>query len=302
MTMNGASRVLLSALFVGTCLLQPGEAQSAVQHGRQRAIARAQLEALYSQGTKAMDEHRWLEAVTNFDRVAAANGASSLTAASLYWKAYSLDKLGRKDDSRTTCESLSRQQPSSRWNKECLVLQTASIKDEQDLERLDRLYPHRKHSTTEDEIRILALDSLIRKDPAKALPLLQALVKSDKPVSTREKALFVLSRSNDPRARALLTEAATTNGDPGMQRVAIKLLSLSRGKDANSTLIEVYRASADAGVKRAIVNRLFATHDAEGLVGLARAEKDLSMKRDIVGQLSVMHEKAADDYMLELLR
>jgi hypothetical protein len=273
-----------------------------------------------------MDAQRWSDAVTAFDRVVAAKG--QLSDASLYWKAYSLDKLGHKDEARATCESLSKQQPTSRWNRECLVLQMRSMVDvtkltdlarqtaQLDIE-MSRMYPqlgqfsdldggnlylHSNHPASEDDIRILALNSLMRQDPSKALPLLQALLRSEKPVSTRKQALFVLSRSKDPQAQALLTETATTKGDPQLQRAAVELLSLSRGKDANHTLVEVYRGSTDAGVKRAAINGLYLTHDAPGLVDLARGEKDLNMKRDIVSQLSLMNDKAATDYMLELLK
>jgi HEAT repeat protein len=158
------------------------------------------------------------------------------------------------------------------------------------------------HPASEDDIKILALNSLIRQDPAKAVPMLQDLLKSDKPVSTRKQALFVLSRSKDPKAQSVLGEVATAKGDPQMQRAAVELLSLSRGKDANPTLVDVYRGSTDAGVKRAAINGLYLTHDAPRLVDLARGEKDLSLKRDIVSQLSLMNDKVATDYMIELLK
>ena len=74
-----------------------------------------------------MDEQRWSDAVTAFDRVAAAKG--HLSDAGLYWKAYSLDKLGKTDEARATCDGLSKQQPTSPWNRECLVLQTRSMLD-----------------------------------------------------------------------------------------------------------------------------------------------------------------------------
>ncbi len=271
-----------------------------------------------------MDEQRWSDAVTAFDRVAAAKGQHS--DASLYWKAYSLNKLGRKNESLATCESLSKQQPSSRWNRECLVLQARSVVDVTKLTDLARqtanlqidlsrmgvspfaglgggdLSLYASHPASEDDIKILAMNSLMRQDPAKGIPMLQALLKSDKPASTRKQALFVLSRSKDPQAQALLAEVAAAKGDPQMQRAAVELLSLSRGKDANPTLMDVYRESTDAGVKRAAINGLYLTHDAPRLVDLARGEKDLTLKRDIVSQLSLMNDKAATDYMIELLK
>jgi len=325
--MNHTSRVLLSVVFAGTVLLQSACAQSATETaGRVQSNPPTQQEAFYSEGTKAMDEQRWSDAVTVFDRAAAANGQHS--DASLYWKAYSLNKLGRKDESIATCDSLSKQQPTSRWNQECLVLRMRSMVDVRkltDLARqtaqlnveMSRMYPqlgqfsdldgqrldlYSNHPASEDDIKILALNSLIRQDPAKAMPLLRDLLNSNKPEAVREQGLFVLSRSKDPQAQTLLSETATAKGDPQMQRTAIKLLSLSRGKDANPTLVEVYRGSSDAGVKRAAINGLFLTHDAPRLVDLARGEKDLNMKRDIVSQLSLMDDKAATDYMLELLK
>jgi tetratricopeptide (TPR) repeat protein len=325
--MSRKSYVLLPALFVGAFLSPVTRAQPGTEAaGKVPSSPTTQQEGLYSEGAKAMDEQRWSDAVADFDRVAAAK--DQLVDASLYWKAYSLDKLGRRNESIATCDSLSKQQPTSRWNQECLVLRARSTVDVTKLTDLARqtarlqlalpdmnvpfrtfsglgdsdLYVQSKQPATEDDIKILALNSLIRQDPAKAVPLLRDLLKSDKPLTIRKQALFVLSRSKDPQAQALLTEVATAKGDPKMQRAAVQTLALSRGKDAGATLAEVYRDSTDAGVKRAAVNGLFLTHDASRLVQLARSEKDLTMKRDIVAQLSLMNDQAATDYMVELLK
>jgi tetratricopeptide (TPR) repeat protein len=326
--MNRPTRILFLAAF----LLGASTARAAVETDPSTEAQSAQDEALYAQGNKAMNEQRWSDAVTAFDRAAAARGKRQ--DASLYWKAYSLNKLGRTDEARATCDSLRKEQPSSSWVMECLVLQTRSltdtttlaalaqvdamqnldlsklkvdlgnlhIEDWQTLSRMDGKGFNSNRPTTEDDIKILALNSLMRQDPAKALPLLRDLLKSDKPVEMRRQALFVLSRSKDPQAQAILTEVAKTNGNPEMQRQAIEMLALNRGKDAGPTLVEVYRGSTDPGVKRAALNGLFMAHDATRLVDLARGEKDLNLKRDIVSQLALMHDQAATDYMLELLK
>jgi hypothetical protein len=340
--MSRISRVLLSAFFVAAFLSQSGNAQSAPEDsGPTQSKAAAQEQAIYAQGTKAMDEQRWSDAVTAFDRVASAKGRRS--DAGLYWKAYSLNKLGRNDESRATCDSLGKQQPSSPWNRECLALQArsavkvavlsqlaeqqmasaeqqmASAKQKMDdfnvgmaamnhqLTPLHAhvagdLYSHANHPADQDDIKILALNSLMRQDPGKAMPLLQSLLKSDKPVAMRKQALFVLSRSKDPQARALLADTAKNKANPEMQCAALELLSLSQGKDLSQTLVEAYRESTNDDVKHAAINGLFLTHDAPGLVDLARGEKDLNLKLDIVSQLSLIKDKAATDYMLELLK
>jgi tetratricopeptide (TPR) repeat protein len=323
--MKRTFNILLAALFVGATFSPPARAaaQAELSVEAQSAAASTQEETAYADGEKAMNEQRWSDAVTAFDRAATAKGKR--TDASLYWKAYSLDKLGRKDDARATCDSLSKQQPSSTWNRECRVLRTRTEIDVQQLTELARQtakmnadmagqYAELGKSyrvfdgfisnkpATEDDIKILALNALMRQDPAKALPLLRDLLKSNQPMAMRKQALFVLSRSKDPQAQTILTEVAMAKGDPEMQREAIQMLALNRGKDAGPTLVEVYRGSTDEHVKKACINGLFLAHDAPRMVELARGEKDLNMKRDIVSQLSLMKDQAATDYMLELLK
>jgi hypothetical protein len=329
--MNRKSLLLLT-LFIGASMspLARAEMQTEVAAVVQPEVSgtASQEDTLYTQGTKAMDEQRWSDAVTAFDGVAAAKGKRA--DAGLYWKAYSLDKLGRKDDARAVCDSLRKVQPGSSWNRECIVLRARSQVDPAALRDLAQqsaqlnvdlgdlnvkmgqdwgdaprtfyLGSKGKHTTTEDDIKILAVNALMRQDPAKALPILRDMVHSNQSIEVRRQALFVLSRSKDPQALTIVTEVATTKGDPELQREAIQTLAINRGKDAGPTLVEIYRASTDAGVKRAAVNGLFLAHDAARLVELARAEKDLNQKREIVSQLAIMKDPAATDYMLELLK
>ena len=53
--------------------------------------------------------------------------------------------------------------------------------------------------------------------------------------------------------------------------------------------------------KKAAVEALFLARDAHDLVALAKAEKDPGLKQKIVQQLSIMHDKEATAYMIEIL-
>ena len=282
-------------------------------------------DAQYASGTKAMDEQRWSDAVTAFDRVVVAKGKRA--DAAMYWKAYSLNKLGRREEAGAICGALRGQHPDSTWNKECRALQMRAGFDGPEFSELTKqkvqmaldltqntkveygdwngrssVYVARQRTTTDDDIKILALHSLMQQDPARALPLLRDLIKSDKSLELRKQALFVLSRSKQPEAQSLLAEVAMNKSDPAIQREAVMMLGMRQSKEAGPKLVEIYRSSADAGVKRAAVNGLFLAHDAPRLVDLARGEKDLNQKRDIVSQLALMKDPAATDYMLELLK
>ena len=58
----------------------------------------------YMVGTRAMDEHRWPDAVSAFDKVISEKGER--VDAAFYWKAYSLNKLGKTPLAIATCDQL----------------------------------------------------------------------------------------------------------------------------------------------------------------------------------------------------
>ena len=76
--------------------------------------------AAYIAGTKAMNEHRWKDAVGSFDQVI--NARQKKADAALYWKAYSLNKLGNSPLALATCFQLHSQYTDSSWNKDCEAL------------------------------------------------------------------------------------------------------------------------------------------------------------------------------------
>jgi hypothetical protein len=96
------------------------------------------------------------------------------------------------------------------------------------------------------------------------------------------------------RANGALKEIATTETDSELRRKAIRNLG--------QILVEIYQKSRDPGSKEAVLDGLFVADDAHNLVALARAEKDIAMKRKIVDKLSVMENKEAIDYLMDLLK
>ena len=295
----------------------------------------------FTSGLKAMDEGRWTDALKSFDKVEAAHG--DYADAALYWKAYNLEKLDRKDDARAACGELNAAKPDSPWNNECMALRAESGVDlgklkikvsglndihvDVDQARLNAeilrdmaestrdLYRamgdddgprmtlgKEKPHDPNDDLKLLALNSLMQQEPEKAIPLLRTFILSDKPIELRRRALFVLGESKAPGAQELLMQVAIKSADADLQRAAVQTLAMTRGKAAAPDLVKIYRASSDQGVKRAAISGLFIARDATDLVELSRAEKDMDLKRDIVTQLALMHDPAATAYMEELLK
>lgn len=107
--------------------------------------------------------------------------------------------------------------------------------------------------------------------------------------------------TSGPKGRDALGEIAKTEQDPELRRKAIRNLGIAGGASAAPQLMTVYQNSSDAESKRAAVDGLFLSGDAHDLVALARAEKNPELKQAIVSKLSLMHNKEATEYMMEIL-
>ena len=275
----------------------------------------------YTTGTHAMDEHRWQDAVSAFDKVIGEKGKR--VDAALYWKAYSLNKLGKTQLAIATCDQLHSQFADSSWNKDCNTISVEVQADpkimaaDQTRLRADRVHPsvriapvrpdmgERDRDVTrgsDEDLKMLALNSLLNRDPATALPLLRGILSGNQPLRVKKHALFVLAQSKSPEAEGILRDAALGKLDPQLQEQAIQAMAVFQGKRANDTLAEVYRTTTDPKIKSSIISAMFITKDAPRMVEMARNEKDLEMKRRIVSELALMNDKAATDYMMELLK
>jgi hypothetical protein len=275
----------------------------------------------YTTGTHAMDEHRWQDAVSAFDKVIGEKGKR--VDAALYWKAYSLNKLGKTQLAIATCDQLHSQFADSSWNRDCNTFSVDVQVDpkimaaDQTRLRMDRVHPsvriapvrpdmgERDSDVTrgsDEDLKMLALNSLLNRDPATALPLLRGILSGNQPLSVKKHALFVLAQSKSPEAEGILRDAALGKLDPQLQGQAIQAMAVFQGKRANDTLAEVYRTTTDPKIKSSIISAMFITKDAPRMVEMARSEKDLELKRRIVSELALMNDKAATDYMMELLK
>jgi HEAT repeats len=271
----------------------------------------------YTVGTHAMDEHRWPDAVSAFDKVI--NEKGKRVDSALYWKAYSLKKLGKTPLAIATCDQLHSQFADSPWNKDCMIVSVdvdpKAISDQVNrsmeqarsyvkvapyvyMDRDDRNVPR----GSDEDLKLLALNSLLNRDPAAALPLLRGILSGNQSENVKKHALFVLAQSKSPEAESILHDAALGKLDPQLQGEAIRSMAVFQGKRANDTLAEAYRTTTDPKIKKSIISAMFITKDAPRMVEMARNEKDLELKRTIVSQLALMNDKAATDYMIELLK
>jgi tetratricopeptide (TPR) repeat protein len=266
------------------------EMQFKVQEALAKADRGREL-ALYARGTEALDQARYEKALQAFAEAAALKGSRADGA--LYWKAFAEYKQAAMQAALDSLKQIQEAFPHSRW-----VEQARALELEVRHASGEALSPA---ATPDEELKLLALNGLLRTDAQQALPMLEKMVSGAQPPRLKRRALFVLSQSSAPRAREILTAVAKESPDPELRLEAIEYLQLTGGAEGKKLLSDLYVASKDRDVKGRLVDSLFVQGDAKALVDLARKETDVAMRRRIVERLSVMRSKEATDYMMELI-
>ena len=221
---------------------------------------------LYDAGQRALDGSRWDEALLYFTQVASHGGARA--DAGLYWKAYALNRLGRRDDALAALAELRKSYASSRWLDDAKALE---LEVNQAAGR-----PVSPDSQSDDELKLLALNGLMQSDADRAIPLIENLLKGSHSPRLKSNALFVLAQSNSPRAQQILEQIARGGGNPDLQLKAINALTQQRRRQntLNPNLLpEIYASTNDIAVKRAIINVYGSNRDKEHLTQVAKTEK-----------------------------
>lgn len=233
----------------------------------------------YRNGTRAIDRHDYEKAIKNMDRVIAAK--SGRVDGAYYWKAYAQSKLGRSSDALNTLAQLQREYPQSHWLRDSKALQ---------LELKQQAGVHVSlASETDEDLKLLAINGLMRSDPDRAMPLLEKVLNETKnPPRVRERALFVLARSEAPQARAEVARVAMGSSNPDLQVKAVEYLAVSGDKKDSATFANIYRNTSDIPVKRAALQGLFMRKDENALAALAKSEANEDLRRQSIQFLGVM--------------
>ena len=258
----------------------------------QEALKEAQRELeLYAKGTAALDTARYEKALEAFAEAAALKGEKGDS--SLYWKAFSEYKVQAMQAALDSLKQIQKNFPDSRWLEQALALEFEV--------KASMGKPVLPAATPDEELKLLALNSLMNTDAEQALPMLEKMINGQQSPRLKQRALFVVSQSKSPRAKEILSSVAKSSSDPDLQLQALKYLQMLGGAEDKKVLSDVYAVSKDRDVKLRVIEALYSQGDAKTLVEMARRETDVDMRKRIVERLSRMKAKEATDYMLELI-
>src|SRR5690348_498329 len=235
------------------------------------------VEEAYAAGKNAMYAGDWQKMLDSYSQVVKAGRAHVDEA--LYWQAYAQNKLGRRGDALNSIAQLKRDYPRSAW-----------IKDASALELEIRPSSASNMSSEGDcDLKILAVNSLLNTDPDRALPILEKLLGSNGNAGqcggqVLEKALFVLSQSDDLRAHDLMLKIATGTPHPELQQKAINYLGISGNHE---TLMKIYTESTSVDAKRSALHSLGISGGCKELLTLSGPEKDASLVREAIHSMGI---------------
>lgn len=265
-------RVLKILILAAGCMVAAQAVSAFQKAGAAQPVKRGAAERHYERGQRALDNQRWEEAVAAF--TAAQDGPRA--DAALYWKAWSLHRLGRRDEALAALETLRAAHPNSRWLKDADALQLEI--------RQAAGQSVSPESQADDELKLIALQGLMHSDPERALPLVEKLLAVAQSPRIKERALFVLANAQSPRARELLAQAARGGVNPDLQMKAITYLAVMGGdRDERLRLLsEIYAAHPDAAVRRAVLRGFMAAGARDRLAHAARSEADAALRKEAV--------------------
>jgi len=239
--------------------------------------AQEREEELYQHGAEALDEKRWQAALEAFEQVAALKGGRSDGA--LYWKAYAQNKLGRRSEALASLAELSKAYSASRWVGDAKALE---VEIRQAAGR-----PVAPESESNEELKLIALNSLLNVDPQQAVPMLEKFLQGHQAPKLKERALFVLSQSDSPRALEILARTARGEANPDLQRKAVEYLGLFGNGQSQELLAQVYASSGDPAIKRAVLRSFMVAGATDRLFAIAKSEKSVELRKDAIQQLGV---------------
>lgn len=279
-----AAVILMFLLFAGLAVAQDTGVPVVLGNGflpEQGSAASGREDELYNDATDYLNDSEWQKAADKFSDVAALKGRRA--DAALYWKAYALNKAGQRQAATSTVAQLRTQYPKSTWLKDAGALEVEM--------RQAGGQPVNPSAQGDEDLKMLALNSLMNSDSERAIPLLQGVLSS--PTSSpklKERALFVLAQSDSAKAEPILASAAKGQSGPDLQVKAIRYLGIS-GTRHTDLLKEIYASSNDERVKKAVLQAYMTSGVKEPVLVAAKSEKDPSLRRSAIHQLGAMGAK-----------
>jgi outer membrane protein assembly factor BamD (BamD/ComL family) len=241
--------------------------------------ANAHEDELYQQGTQALNDGNFDDAVAKFDQVAKMRGRRA--DAALYWKADALKNAGNKGQALATIAELKKNYPQSKYVHDAKAMEVELSGSSADPESLSG-----------DEEKLLALNAVMQNDPEKGIAYAEKWIQSTNSSKVKDRILFILSQSSSDKAQQALLSIAKTSNDVELQKRAIRNLGMNGSSRNRAALKEIYTSSSNLEVKKAVFQGWLMSGDKEDVLAVAQQEKSPELRKEAIRYLGIMGGRA----------
>jgi HEAT repeat protein len=253
---------------------------------------------VFRQGRDLIEKEDWAAAASKFEGYVAQYPKSKEADAALYWLAYALKKQGKFQDAERALERLTKEFPRSTWVDDARAMEVEIAP--QTGKRVD------PEGLADDELKMVALQSLFQSDPARASTYVAEILKPGSKASRelKETAVSLLGNHGGPEATAMLLDIARTQPDPDLRAVAIHRLGQSNDETVVDELTKIYAAEQDRDVKGQVLHAFSQMNGRRayaGLLQVARSDGDTELRQTAIHWLGQRNEAQAVDDLMRLM-
>jgi hypothetical protein len=269
---------LAAALVLVSALAVPAVAQTRYATSDSGGERRSDA---YREGQRALEREAWEDASRIFGKLASGSGGEA--DAALYWKAYADWKRKLKQESLEGLRQLLSAYPKSAWadDAQALELEIRGGKSAKGTKGAKST-----PDADDEELKLYALDGLMQMEPAQAVPVLEKLLAGNSSARVKERALFVLSQSDSPRAREILLRTAKIGQPIALRCEAVKTLGIAGEPDDLAALAAIARdTAAPPEVREALVEAYLIADRPDELAGIAKSDPDPRIRAKAIDAL-----------------
>jgi tetratricopeptide (TPR) repeat protein len=227
----------------------------------------------YEEGRRALDRGDYRAAVAAFER---AGEDGSIADAALYWQAYAFSKIPDAENALARIQELERRFPQSPWRDDAQAL------------GVELRGAARSLSSSDEELKLMALNGLLQADEEAAIPILEELLAQPGSSRLKERALFVLAQSDSSKASEILGRIARGEQEPELQRQAIRYLGVHSTEKGLAQLAALYSSLTTVEAKSAVLESFMIAGEETKLLEVARTEKDPDLRGKAIQLLGTM--------------
>jgi len=205
---------------------------------------------LLREGRDLLDGEEWAKAAEKFGQFVSTYPKDRDVDVALYWLAYALKQQGRFREAADRLTSLLDAYPNSNWAEEATAMLTELAPQTGDRRLIDESL-----NENNEEIRIVALQSLFQSNPERATAYVAEVLKpgSTATRSFKEAAVSLLGSHGGRSSVPLLLDIARNQTDGELRLIAVRRLADAGGESVVEDLIRLYDAERDQEVKASIL-------------------------------------------------